>query len=215
MKNKKAFVLLEILIALTLVGVIYLSVKPNTKHFESSQFIQKLNFYIKQVRLKALLNDKFQLDEDLWHKKMWTIKFLRCRNSVGGYYFSIYSDVNMTGKINKEDSYIDKLSNTYMYSSNYCNDSTSNNSDVLITKNYNINSINMTCNNTSSKGQLSFDANSRVYSKLSNNSDDYKEYLINGTCRIELVDKYGLYSEIIIDGKTGYSEVIHTKTNEF
>lgn len=207
MKTKKAFVLLEILIALTLVGVIYLSVKPNTQHFKSTQFAQKLNFYIKQVRLKALLDDKFQLEDNLWHKKMWTIKFLRCRNSVGGYYFSIYSDVNMTGKINKEDSYIDKLSNTYMYSSNYCNESTSNNSDVLITKNYNISSINITCNDTQSKGQLSFDANSRVYSKLSNNNDDYKEYLINGTCSIELVDKYGLSSEIVIDGITGYSYV--------
>ena len=205
MINKKSFVLFEILIAISILAIFYISIKPNTNEFKTNQFIDKLQFYIKQVRNKALIDNKFDLDNETWHKELWTIKFQRCRSSVGGIYFTIYSDKNNSGKINKEDTLKDKLTNTYMYSSNYCNESNTNNEDVLLTKNYNIQSINLTCNDTTSLGQLSFDSNSQVYSKLSNEFEDFNDYKIKNNCTIEIVDNTGNVSEIYIDGKTGYS----------
>lgn len=205
MKSKKSFTILEILIVLLIGMMIYLSVIPNTQNTKSAQFTDKLLFYIKQVRYQAMIDDKFDLNKELWHKQLWTLKFLKCRTNIGGIYFSIYSDINLTGKINKEDSLLDPLTNTYLYSSNYCSENSSNNSDTLLTKNYDIESLELTCNDTTSLGQISFDNKSNVYSKLSNESSDFKDYILKDKCNIKITDKMGNQKNIIIESNTGYS----------
>jgi type II secretory pathway pseudopilin PulG len=207
---KQSYFILELILVLLVASLIYLSVIPNTQNQKSSQFIDKLLIYIKQVRYQAMIDNKYNPNEDLWHKKLWTVKFLRCRSNIGGIYFSIYSDKNLTGKINKEDSLVDPLTNTYLYSSNYCSENSSNNSDTLLSKNYDIETINLTCNNTTSLGQLSFDSYSRVYSKLSNQSDDYEDYILKDNCTIEITDKMGNLNNIIVESNTGYT---YKKTN--
>jgi hypothetical protein len=152
-----------------------------------------------------MIDNKYDLNSELWHKKFWTIKFLKCRSNVGGIYFNIYSDKNLTGKINKEDSLKDPLTNTYLFSSNYCSENSTNNSNVLLSKNYNIESINLTCNDTTSLGQISFDNKSRVYSKLSNTSNDFEDYILKEKCTVDIIDKLGIKHKIVIESDTGYS----------
>ena len=36
---------------------------------------------------KALIDNKYDLDDPLWHKKRWTLKFFRCKENVGGIYY--------------------------------------------------------------------------------------------------------------------------------
>lgn len=205
MNKKKSFSVLEIILVILVGAMFYISVIPNSKNLNSSLFIDNLLFYIKQVRHQAMLDDKYDLNNELWHKKFWTIKFLKCRSNVGGIYFNIYSDKNLSGKINKEDSLKDPLTNTYLYSSNYCSENNTNNSNVLLTKNYNIESVDLTCNDTLSLGQISFDNKSTVYSKLSNNSNDFEDYILKDKCIIKTVDKWGNESKIVIESETGYA----------
>lgn len=201
---KKSFSLIELIVALILLSFISYSAisyyQPNSLEIVSNRLL----IYLKQVRLQAFINDKFSSDDMLWHKKRWTLKFFRCRASVGGLYYVIYSDENQTGHPSSLESLKDPLTKKYIYSSNSCTSSELNSPYVLLTQQYDISDVNVSCNSTNSLGQVSFGADGRVYSKLSSEDGEFFEYEINELCTIKIIHKSGNFKEIIIENKTGY-----------
>jgi len=160
--------------------------------------------YLKQTRYQALINDKYSDNNELWHKQRWTLKFFRCRKSVGGIYYSIYSDKNASGHPSIEDSLKDSLSLKNIYSTNQCIENTNNSKYVLISQNFNIKEIEVSCNETSSLGQLSFGSNGKLYSKSSNIPNDSESYEIKNKCKIKLLNTLGEKRSIILENNTGY-----------
>ena len=141
----------------------------------------KITIYLKQTRLQAFINDKYTSSDPLWHKQRWTLKFFRCKKSVGGLYYVIYSDTNKTGHPSASESLKDPLTNKNIYSSNNCNENSKNSKYVLLSKEYDIVDVHLSCNETSSIGQLSFGSDSRVYSKLSNKHNEFYRAQVNQT----------------------------------
>jgi len=201
---KKSFTLLELILVITLLGFLYTAFIPKVKPSKIDDLTNRLVLYLKQTRYQALINDKFNQNDDLWHKQRWTFKFFRCRESVGGIYYVIYSDKNLTGHPSIEDTLKDSLTQKNIYNSNYCTEDIEHSKYVLITQNFDIKSVNITCNNTTSLGQLSFGNDGKVYSKLSNISNDSNSYEIQNNCKIEIEDKYNEKRSINIENKTGY-----------
>ena len=201
---KKSFSLLEIILTILLIALIYTMFLPKNKINYTNEIINRLELYISYVRYKALIDDKFNLEDSLWHKKRWTIKFFRCRETVGGIYYSIYSDNNETGIPSANDSLKDPLTKKNIYSSNKCEENSSNSKYVLLTKNFGITDIQISCNNTTSLGQLSFESDGKVYSKLSNYSNESDEYEINQPCFLKFISKDGENREIVVNPYTSY-----------
>lgn len=201
---KKSFSLLEIILTILLIALIYTMFLPKNKINYTNEIINRLELYISYVRYKALIDDKFNLEDSLWHKKRWTIKFFRCRETVGGIYYSIYSDNNETGIPSANDSLKDPLTKKNIYSSNKCEENSSNSKYVLLTKNFGITDIQISCNNTTSLGQLSFGSDGKVYSKLSNYSNESDEYEINQPCFLKFISKDGENREIVVNPYTSY-----------
>ena len=187
---KKSFSLLEIVLTILLISFIYTIFLPKNRINYIDEVTTRMQLYISYVRYKALIDDKFDLQDSLWHKKRWTIKFFRCRESVGGIYYAIYSDNNKTGIPSAEDSLKDPLSQKNIYSSNYCEENSSNSKFVLLTKNFGITDVQISCNDTTSLGQLSFDSDGKVYSKLSNYANESNEYEINKPCFLKFISKF-------------------------
>ena len=202
---KKSFSLLEIILTISLISFLYLLFIPKNKINYLDEITNKIELYISYTRYKALIDDKFDSEDSLWHKKRWTIKFFRCRESVGGIYYSIYSDDNKTGIPSAEDSLKDPLSQKNIYSSNYCEENSSNSKYVLLTKFFEIVDVKLSCNDTTSLGQLSFGNNGKVYSKLSNYEYESNEYEIIEPCTLKLISKDGKSKEIVINPDTGYT----------
>ena len=201
---KKSFSLLEIILTILLIALIYTMFLPKNKINYTNEIINRLELYISYVRYKALIDDKFNLEDSLWHKKRWTIKFFRCRETVGGIYYSIYSDNNETGIPSANDSLKDPLTKKNIYSSNKCEENSSNSKYVLLTKNFGITDIQISCNNITSLGQLSFGSDGKVYSKLSNYSNESDEYEINQPCFLKFISKDGENREIVVNPYTSY-----------
>ena len=204
---KKSYFLLEIVLTISLIAFLYTFFVPKNKINNLEELTNRISLYLSYVRFKALINDKFDLDDNLWHKKRWTIKFFRCRESVGGIYYSIYSDKNKSGHPNAEDSIKDPLTRKNIYSSNYCKENNSNSKYVLLTKIFGITDVNISCNETTSLGQLSFGSDGKVYSKLSNYENESNEYEIKEPCSIKFVQKDGKNREIVIFPDTSYSKI--------
>ena len=204
---KKSYFLLEIVLTISLIAFLYTLFVPKNKINNLEELTNKISLYLSYVRFKALINEKFDLDDNLWHKKRWTIKFLRCRESEDGIYYTIYNDKNKSGHPNAEDSIKDPLTRKNIYSSNYCKENNSNSKYVLLTKIFGITDVNISCNETTSLGQLSFGSDGKVYSKLSNYENESNEYEIKEPCSIKFVQKDGKNREIVIFPDTSYSKI--------
>jgi type II secretory pathway pseudopilin PulG len=203
---KKSFSILEIILVITLIGFLYTIFLPKSKINRLDEITSRLSLYITHLRYKAFLDNQYDLDDRLWHKKRWTIKFFRCRESVGGIYYSIYSDKNKSGHPSSEDSLKDPLTNKNIYSSNTCKENIQNSKYVLLTKEFKISDINISCNNTTSLGQLSFGSDGKIYSKLSAFDNESKEYEIDKPCIIKLVANDEDSREITIYPYTSYNK---------
>ena len=201
---KKSFTLLELILMIVLLGFLYTSFIPKVKVSKIDDLTNRLVLYLKQTRNQSLINDKFSNSDNLWHKKRWTLKFFRCRETIGGIYYVIYSDKNASGHPGIDDSLKDSLTLKNIYSTNSCTENIKNSKYVLISQNFNIRTVNISCNETSSLGQLSFGSDGKIYSKLSADENDDSSYEIINNCKIELIDTFNEKRVINLESKTGY-----------
>ncbi len=201
---KKSFSVLELILTITLISFLYITFLPKNKINNLDELTNRILLYMSYTRYVALIDNKFNLDDSLWHKKRWTIKFFRCRETEDGIYYSIYSDKNKSGHPSSEDSLKDPLTKKNIYSSNYCKENSSNSKFVLLTKYFGITDVNISCNETTSLGQLSFGSDGKVYSKLSNYENESLEYEIKEPCSIKFLTKDEKNKEIIIIPETSY-----------
>ena len=201
---KKSFSLIELIFVVLILTIIgsYINIKIQDNKLNDAT--NRLLLYLKETRYQALTDKKYRRDDDLWHKKRWTLKFFRCNKNVGALYYTIYSDVNKTGHPSFDESLSDPLTNKKIYSTNRCEIVGNRSKYVLLTKEYNINDIEISCNNTSSLGQISFGNDGKIYSRLSSYENEYKEYEIKKSCTIELKSLKSGSREIIIEPNSAY-----------
>ena len=115
-------------------------------------------------------------------------------------YYVVYSDTSGgTAHFKKDECLKDPLTNKYLYSNSNCKASKDESKYILLTKEFDVVKVDISCNSTSSLGQISFGYKSEVYSKLGNNPSK-----ITKTCSIKLYDKDDNFSTIIVEPKTGY-----------
>ncbi len=201
---KKSFSLLEVLLTIFLIILIgnFFIIKKEDNSLDLA--INRILLYLKQTRYQAWIDEKDQRNNPLWHKKRWTLKFFRCKKDVGGIYYSIYSDTNMTGHPSLNESLIDPLTNKKVYSSNRCISNKNSSKYVLLTKEFGIDKVEISCNNTKSLGQISFGSDGRVYTKLSSHENKNFEYELQKRCKIRVKSGKQGSKWIIIEGGTGY-----------
>ena len=112
----------------------------------------------------------------------------------------------MSGHPGRDDSLKDPLTKKSIYSSNKCEETEENSKFVLLSKNFDIENVELSCNNTSSLGQISFGSDGKIYSKLSNNAGEESLYEIKEICFLKLIHKNNKARTIKIYPKTGYIE---------
>ncbi|WP_428025269.1 type II secretion system protein [Arcobacter sp.] len=206
--NKSAFFLIELIFVILLLSLFSYIFIPKKIDSEFNSAIKRLILYLNQTKLQAFIDDKFSTSNTKWHKQRWTLKFLRCKESIGGIYYIIYSDKNMSGHAGSDDSLKDPLSKKNIFSSNDCQENSSNSEYVLLTKNFGIENIDMSCNDTDSLGQISFGSDGKVYTRLSNKENDSSSYLLEHDCFIEFKSKNNQIKKIKIYAKTGLIEEV-------
>lgn len=207
---KKSFILLEIIIVILIISVIYTSFTPKKSENRLEELSQRVKLYLNYTRYKALLDDVYDENkikdengfekENMWYKKRWTMKFQRCNSSTGGMFFTIYSDKNMAGGVNREETLKDPLTNRYIYANNGCSENQLDSKYTLVTQNFGVENINISCNSTDSLGQISFGNDGKVYSRLSEEAT----YEIKTPCKITFFDKIGNFKTITIYPNSGF-----------
>ena len=201
--KKNSFTILEVLFVISIIFISYTFIKIKNVNNELNNTVNTLLLNLKNLRYQALIDNKFSLEESKWYKKNWTLKFFNCNKSVGGIYYLMYSDLNMKGHVNKSETLIDSLNGKHLYSTSKCLQSNDTSKNVLLTKEFNIKSVKVSCNNTSSIGQISFSYDGKIYNSLSNQNNNN---IIKEDCFIKITHNNGEYKRIIINS-LGYSRL--------
>lgn len=186
--SKKAFGFLELILVLALLGLMAWMILPhlNPTNSKLDAASKRLMLYLQQTRYQAMLDNPYSFDDALWHKKRWTLKFLNCTHESDGLYYAIYSDTNKTGQIAKDETLKDPLTQKYIYNNNQCERTKDRSAFTLLTKEFGITDVKISCNDTTTIGQLSFGYDGKLYSKLSSFEHDSDAYIVQKPCDITL-----------------------------
>ena len=201
---KKSFSLIEIIFSITLIALISSQILHKNTFSNLQLAANKIIIHLKLTRYTAMLDNKYKTNDSLWFRERWTMKFQNCSKKVGGIYYVIYSDKNHGGGINKTETLKDLLTDKYLYSNYDCKASANESKYILLTKEYGVTNIDISCNSTSTNGQITFDHNGVAYSRISTKSDEKDKYKIKSRCYIKLFDIDNNSQTIVIEGNTGY-----------
>jgi len=195
-----AFSLLELIIVIVLISIINSISIPKNKISKLDLASDKILLYLNYTRYIAHIDNKFDIEDDKWFKKRWTLKFKNCNESIGGIYYSVFSDTNYGGRINKDECLKDPITNKYLFSNGCKEDSLNDKSKyILLTKEFGVEKVEVSCYRGTGLGYISFGYDGKVYSYI---GDTPKEIIT--PCSIKLYDKYDNFSTIVIEPKTGY-----------
>jgi len=197
---KKSFTLLELIFTISIIFIIVASIRFDFVSSSLSDAKNRIELYLNYTRYIAFLDNKYDPNDDDWKKRLWTLKFQKCSSSIGGLYFVVYSDKDTsTSHFKKEDCLKDPLTNKYLYSNWDCNPSGDESKYILLTKQYGVTKVNISCNTTSTIGQISFGNDGKVYSSLGSTPSEIKE-----KCYITLYDKDDNNISLTIEPNSGY-----------
>lgn len=198
---KKGFSLLEIIFVVLLLAIVSTQVIPKNPTSKLQLAVNKMVLYLNYTRYIAHIDNKFDINDSQWERKRWTLKFQNCDSSIGGLYYIVYSDMSGgTAHFKKEETLKDPLNGKYLYSNGCQKDSVGDKSKyVLLTQEYGVTKVDVSCNTTDTIGQISFGYDGRIYSRL---GTDIKE--IEEQCIITLYDQNNDSASISVEAKTGY-----------
>lgn len=165
---------------------------------------EKIIIHLKNTRYQAMIDNKFNHLDEFWFRERWTMKFQNCSSKVGGLYYVVYSDKNHGGHINKSETLKDPLTQKWLYSNYDCDASFDESKDILLTKEYAVTKVEMSCNATSTIGQISFGYDGKVYTKLGTKPEDTYKNVLKEKCYITLYDNSNDNVTITVEPNTGY-----------
>jgi type II secretory pathway pseudopilin PulG len=201
---KKSFTIVEIIITILIISIILTLSTPKNTNSKLKYAKEQIIIHLKYTRYLAMLDNKFDHNNQKWFKKRWTLKFQNCRTEIGGVYYLIYSDKDASGyQPKKIETLKDPLTNKYIYSY-YCEEDNlvDKLEQVKITEYFGVSKAEISCNDTSTIGQLSFGNDGNLYTYF--DSIDSEAYKITEQCKIKLYDLDNQSEIINIEPSTGY-----------
>ncbi|SHO81214.1 Putative periplasmic ATP /GTP-binding protein [hydrothermal vent metagenome] len=145
MSYKVAFSMIELIMVIVVIGILSSMVIPRFKRDIRQNAIDSIRSDILYTKQLALLDDKHNIDDVRWQRTYWKWRYTLCSDSDKVFY-SVSSDMNEKGNVNRSESAIDASNGKYLYQSNYfCREGATPHKDdsprVIISEEFGIKSI--------------------------------------------------------------------------
>ncbi len=191
------FTLLEVIIVILVTGILVMGIAPKLERDPLREAINQVKRHITLTQQMAMVDDVYNAGKSSWYKAMWRISF-RSKNC-----YLVSSNIDLDKNYDREESILDPLSKTLLYSNTQCKIEETDDSKMFLYDEYNIDKITFS-SACGSNRFIAFDHFGRPHKTLIR-SDDY----LKSKCEITLFtgDRKGV---ITITPETGYvkSEIV-------
>ncbi len=201
-----AFSLLELVFVIIIIGILAVLAMPSFGSNPLQQAADQLANHIRYTQHLAMVNDKFDPNDNRWYLENWQLEFKTAPSSI---YYEIYSDIDHNGNsdtINPEETARDPLTKNYLDGSNDITD---------LAKEFGITAVafSNSChvNTSTGIGELSFDGLGRPYFYITSANPPVTNmhlYLLKTDCTISLQHNDG-NATITVRPETGYVSVAY------
>jgi len=184
--NRLAFSMIELVMVIVVISILAsVSISNFDKNIRRDA-IDSISHDIIYTQQLALLDNKHNINDSRWQMTYWKWRYTLCSKSDKVFY-SVSSDMNEKGNVNRVESAIDTYNGKYLYQSNYfCKEGATSNKDdssrVIISERFGIKSIS---NGGSCKGDVqsvAFDSLGRPHRGVESYSSPNYEFLMKKNC---------------------------------
>lgn len=195
LQKRKAFTMLEAIMVIVVMGIIAAVAIPRLENDTTQEASDQILSDIRYAQHLALTDDVTNPANANWQRAFWSIRF---QNQGGRWLYTIGSDKNLGGNIDKNEAAIDPLSGLPLYGNNTADDA-SVSPHIKIFKKSITNIAFEGCGQT-----IGFDRLGRPHSGFNDlSSPDYSSRLA-GVCTITFTHPNGNFT-IQINPETGYA----------
>lgn len=209
-KQTTAFTMIELVFVIVVLGIIASLALPRMDRDLRQEAADNILSAIRYTQHLALNDDKTNPFINDWQKSLWTIRF-----SNDGDHYTIGSDMDREGNIDKAEAAIDPVNGKYMYN-NSANPQADESSNIFLNKKYGITTIAITagCTNTAGTAistlHIAFDNFGRPFRGVSAATNNYDRY-VNQDCNLTFSATNTFPDEPIvinISRETGYAYIV-------
>lgn len=195
MKTFRAFTMIELIFIIVVVGILAAVAIPRVERNGLIEAADQLASHIRYTQQLAMNDNKFNANDDNWHRKGWRIEF------DGTRYF-IYSDIDASGTADFGEYAIDPMNPAkFLTSAGTGTDATNQNKKLNLASTYSITSIALGgkggCDGVN---HIMFDFKGRP---MADNANLYGG-LYTATCTITLTNEARQTATIYVQPETGY-----------
>jgi Tfp pilus assembly protein FimT len=197
-----AFTMLELVFVIIVIGILAVLAMPSFNRNPLAEAAEQVAGHIRYTQHLAMIDDKFDPTDATWWKERWQIRFA---DTLGVYYYEVFSDKNQLNGSNVDEEAIDPLTHLNLGSGNTMNTPTD---AVNLTDNYGIDEIGGTC--AGGNRPIAFDNLGRpyAYNSYTTSTNPFDNLLVN-SCTIILKHKTDGNATITVHPETGYVSITY------
>ncbi len=213
---KKAFTLLELVLVVTIAGILSLASVVQLKDRSLRQAAEQILFHIRYTQHLAMADARFDLSQE-WYKTRWQLLFSNCGGTKEICAYSVFSDWTgmHTGNPDPQELAINPLNRNQLLTGGmggnriikyYDKEATK---QLNIGQKYQIKKVRMNhCGSTAKR--IAFDHLGRpVMGNLRTMKSPYqKRRLLKRRCEIQLIHQDNRHISIAIEPETGYAYIL-------
>lgn len=208
-KCTKAFTMLELVFVIVVIGILAALALPRMDRDLRQEAADNILSAIRYTQHLALNDDKTNPFVNNWQKSLWTIRF-----ASDGDHYTVGSDVNREGNIDKVEAAIDPVNGKYIYN-NSAEPQPDESPNIFLNKKYGITNIAITAGCGIASGattslHIAFDHLGRPFRGVSAATNNYDKY-VNQDCSLTFSAANSFPGEpiiISISKETGYAYIV-------
>jgi len=208
-KQKSAFTMLELVFVIVVLGILAALALPRMDRDLRQEAADNVLSAIRYTQHLALVDDKTDPFDPNWQQKLWMIRFTGGSNA----YYTVSSDSDNSGSVNKTECTIDPANGKYMFNSSgsFSSIGSDESPNIFLGHKYGINSVSPS--GSCSSQHIAFDNLGRTFNGLKTTSsgtlatNDYAKYM-SDDCNMTFSFAGGEDPvSIIIKKETGYTYI--------
>ena len=189
--KKNAFTIIELVIVIVMVSILVITIVPKIERDPLREAVTQIKRHIAFTQHMAMVDDIYDASKPMWFRAMWRISF-RSKNC-----YVVSSNIDLDTNYDREESVMDPMTKTLLYSNNKCKIESTDNSHMFLSDKYGIEKIEFS-ESCGANRFIAFDNLGRPHKTLIK-LDDY----IKSDCIITLTAD-SRKAAVIITPETGY-----------